>query len=210
MSLEIHSFVLGPLENNTYLLADAETGSAVIVDPAMGVQGILPQIQAQGWMLQAVWLTHAHFDHTTGIAALFNALGRTLPVGLHPADLDLYLQGGGAAGFGFHHRPGPQPSIQFAHADQLSVGNEILEVRHTPGHTPGHVIFYSSAAQSVLVGDVIFAGGVGRTDLPGGSWRQLRKSILDQVFTLPPETRIFSGHGKETSVGVEQDTNPFF
>jgi hypothetical protein len=127
---------------------------------------------------------------------------------LHPADWISTCRGRGSRVW-FPPSPGPQPSSNWP-----TLTNFLWEIRSwgpaPPGHTPGHGIFYSAAAQSGRGGDVILAGGGGRTDLPGGSWQQLRKSILSQVFTLPPETRIFCGHGKETSVGVEQDTNPFF
>ena len=209
MALEIFSFILGPLENNTFILVASSTREAVVVDPALGMQGVLPVINQNGWRIKAVWLTHAHFDHTSGIIALNQYLGTDLPVGLHSDDLVLYHEGGGASVFGYDRKPDPEPGLFFDHGDLLKVGSESLEVRHTPGHTPGHVIFYSRSAGVVLTGDLIFAGSVGRTDLPGGNWKSLLESIHHQVFTLPAETRILSGHGENSSVGKELISNPF-
>lgn len=205
----IQTFVLGPLENNTCLLGDTLTRQAVIVDPSLGCESILPGLQAENWQITQIWLTHAHFDHTAGIESLCRALGAQLPIGLHPADLPLYQDGGGAKRFGFHNRPGPAPSLELQHGQTLLIGETSAEVRHTPGHTPGHVIFYLPSASTALVGDVIFAGSVGRTDLPGGSHALLLESIRTQVLSLPPATRLISGHGPATSVEQESRFNPY-
>lgn len=205
----IRTFMLGPLQNNTCLLGDPLTRQAVIVDPSLGCESILPGLLAENWQITRIWLTHAHFDHTAGIESLCCALGAQLPIGLHPADLPLYQDGGGAKQFGIHNQPGPEPSFEFQHGQTLLIGNSSVEVRHTPGHTPGHVIFYLPSASTVLVGDVIFAGSVGRTDLEGGSHRQLIESIRTQVLSLPPATRLISGHGPATSVANESRFNPY-
>ncbi len=205
----IQIFTLGPLENNTCLLGDAPTRQAVIVDPSLGCESILSKLQAENWQITQIWLTHAHFDHTAGIESLQRALGKVLPIGMHPADLPLYLDGGGAKQFGIHNRPGPAPSIEFQHGQTLSIGGASVEVRHIPGHTPGHVLFYLPSAATALVGDVIFSGSIGRTDLPGGSYTQLIESICTQVLSLPPATRLISGHGPATSVEEESRSNPY-
>ncbi len=207
MALEIVRLALGPMDNNSYLLADTQTKQAVVIDPSFESQRILAETAQRGWQLTAIWLTHAHFDHIAGIKTVVDAL--PLPVGLHPADLPLYQQNGGARLFGLAIEPGPQPEILFADGQALSVGQETLEVHHTPGHTPGHVIFYSQNAGAALCGDLIFFHGIGRTDLPGGSHAALLKSIQTQILTLPLETRLFSGHGPETTVQEEQAENPF-
>jgi len=132
------------------------------------------------------------------------------PVALHPDDLPLWRFSGGAALFGLpHFDPGPEPTVSLAHGMHLSIGTHDIEVRHTPGHTPGHVVFYAPASNLVFCGDLIFYSGVGRTDLPGGSWETLLESIRTQVLTLPDPTRLLSGHGPETTVGRERRANPF-
>ncbi len=199
------------MENNTYLLADPASRSAVVIDPSFESERVLEAAAARGWTLTAIWLTHAHFDHIAGISALTSKEGVFPPVGVHPADLPLYRQGGGSHLFGMRLPPGPEPSFAFAHGQTLALGSlpQAVEVRHAPGHTPGHVIFYLPAAQAAICGDVIFYRGIGRTDLPGGDYDTLIHSIRTQVFTLPPATRLLCGHGLETTVAGEQDHNPF-
>lgn len=209
MPLEIVPFVLGPMENNTYLLADSESGQAVVIDPSFDSQILLDEVARRSWKLQAVWLTHAHFDHIAGVRLITSSAEPTLPVGLHPYDLPLWRDGGGARMFGIDVEAGVEPALNFSHGQSLQLGSHSIEVRHAPGHTPGHVIFYLPENGAALVGDVIFFRGIGRTDLPGGSLRELLQSIRAQVMTLPPETILFSGHGAKTSVADEQRENPF-
>jgi hydroxyacylglutathione hydrolase len=209
MALEIIPYALGPLANNSYLLVDNQTRQAVIVDPSFESHVIASKIIDDRLQLTQVWLTHAHFDHIAG-AKLYSEFSQPpLPIGLHPDDLDLYRQGGGAAQFGIEMPAMPEPTLFFSDKQVLMVGQEPLEVRHTPGHSRGHVIFYAAQANAALVGDLIFYEGVGRTDLPGGSSTKLLKSIYTQVLTLPPETRLLPGHGEETSVEHEKEYNPF-
>lgn len=209
MSLEIVSLELGPLANNTYIAADSDTGDAVVIDPAMDSQAVLAAAKQRGWTLRQIWLTHAHFDHIAGVHLLATSQTPALPVTLHPADLSLYHDLGGARKFGFQIEAGPEPEVLLAHRQQLAVGGIIFEVRHTPGHTPGHVVFHAPTAGIVFCGDLIFLGSVGRTDLPGGSHEQLIESIQTQILTLPPHTRLLSGHSPETSVADEMRDNPF-
>ncbi|MBU2610544.1 MAG: MBL fold metallo-hydrolase [Chloroflexi bacterium] len=130
-------------------------------------------------------------------------------VALHPTDLPLWQAGGGGALFGFRIEPGPKPAIDLVHGQILQLGNITFEVRHTPGHTPGHCVFYCAEASVLFSGDLIFQNGVGRTDLPGGDMYSEVYSIKTQIFTLPDETRLMSGHGPETTVGQEKQFNPF-
>jgi hydroxyacylglutathione hydrolase len=202
-------FVLGPLENNTYLIVDTETNEAVVIDPSFESEIVLAEIRQQGWRLTQVWLTHAHFDHIAGVSIIAESTTQPLPVGLHPGDLILWKQYGGAPPFGVKIARGPEPSIFFSHGQQLQVGKTTFEVRHTPGHTRGHVVFVCHEAGFVLCGDLIFKGSVGRTDLAGGDTNKLMNSIRSQILTLPPETRLYSGHGPDTTVGEELKTNPY-
>ncbi len=222
--LEIVSFTLGPAQTNAYLVADPETNEAAVIDPAWDGHVILAAAQKRGWRIAHLWYTHAHFDHIGGAGAIADALNPLPLVALHPNDHVLWRAGGGGALFGFDIDPGPEPTIDFYQGQILRLGSVEFEVRFTPGHTPGHCIFYvpairaersepsgesSRSAGVCFCGDLIFAGSVGRTDLPGADWKQLVESIKTQVFTLPDETRLLSGHGPETTVGEEKRENPF-
>jgi hydroxyacylglutathione hydrolase len=207
--LEIVTLVLGPVETNAYLIADTQSGEAVVIDPAWDGAFIAEHAEQHGWQIRQFWLTHAHFDHFGGAAGLAKP-GSPPPQGaLHPLDMSLWQAQGGAPLFGMRIDPGPRPEIALEHGGVLHVGEFAFEVRHTPGHTPGHVVFYCPTRSLVFCGDVIFQGSIGRTDLPGGNYRTLIESIRTQILTLPDETLLFSGHGPETTVGDERATNPF-
>lgn len=209
MTLEILTFVLGPIQNNTYLVTDTDTGEAAVIDPSFGIRPVIDTLEQRKWNLKHVWLTHAHFDHIAGTQELVRAFSDGLTVGLHPADLDLWRNGGGAPFFGVSFHSGPEPTFHFAHGQQLQLGSETLEVRHTPGHSRGHVVIYAPSAATLFSGDLIFRFSVGRTDLPDGDHETLLESIRTQVLTLPPDTRLLSGHGPESTVREEQRYNPF-
>lgn len=207
--LDIVTFVLGPAQTNAYLIADTGNAEAVVIDPAWDGKVILDEATRRGWRIAHLWLTHAHFDHLGGAAAIVDGVQPQPPVALHPADQPLWRISGGAAWFGVHIDPGPEPSIDLAHGQVLRLGSVEFEVRHVPGHTPGHVLFYSSTEKLALCGDVLFAGSIGRTDFPGGDFDTLIRSIHEQILTMPDETRLLSGHGPETKVGQERRHNPF-
>lgn len=207
--LEVKTFILGPVMTNSYLIADPDTGEAVVIDPADEGQTMVDAAHSQGWRIGSIWLTHAHFDHLGGAGEVADLSDPPPPVALHPDDYPLWRVGGGAAFFGMHIDPGPEPTIDLKDGQTLYLGANVFEVRHAPGHTRGHVIFYCSTQQTAFVGDVIFQGSIGRTDLPGGDYHALIASIRTQVLTLPDDTRLLSGHGPETTVGQERRTNPF-
>ncbi|MBS1250086.1 MAG: Hydroxyacylglutathione hydrolase GloC [Chloroflexi bacterium] len=211
--LSIESFTLGPVATNAYLIADAKTGNAVVIDPGGDGRRLVKAAKKQGWIIHQIWLTHAHFDHLGGVADIATSSNPTvseeLTIALHPADLPLWEHKGGAGFFGMDVDPGPRPSLALHHGQTLSVGGYEFEVRHAPGHTPGHVIFYCQAAGTLFSGDVIFQNSIGRTDLPGGDFETLMKSIREQILTLPDEVRILAGHMGETTVGRERRGNPF-
>jgi glyoxylase-like metal-dependent hydrolase (beta-lactamase superfamily II) len=208
--LEIKTFTLGPAQTNTYLVADSDTREAAVIDPAWDGKLILSEAQNRGWRIAQLWYTHAHFDHIGGAAAIADAPEGPLPlVALHPNDHVLWRAGGGGALFGFEIDPGPEPTIDFYQGQILKLGNVEIEVRFTPGHTSGHCVLYVASEKLCFCGDLIFNGSVGRTDFPGGDWDTLVNSIKTQIFTLPDETRLLSGHGPETTVGNEKRFNPF-
>jgi glyoxylase-like metal-dependent hydrolase (beta-lactamase superfamily II) len=207
--LEILTFTLGPVSTNAYLVADPETKEAAVIDPAWNGQLILKAAQDRSWRIGHLWYTHAHFDHIGGAAEIADSLNPLPLVALHPDDHVLWRAGGGGRAFGFDIDPGPEPTIDFQQGQILKLGSNEFEVRHTPGHTKGLCVLYVAREKVCFCGDLIFNGSVGRTDLPGGDWYTLVDSIRTQIFTLPDETRLLSGHGIETTVGHEKTYNPF-
>ncbi len=208
-SPNIETFVLGQLQNNTYLLSNAEKQQAVIIDPAAGIETVIDVIKQRSLRLSAIWITHAHFDHITGINQILQICGEDIPIYLHPADLPLWESGGGASDFGFHLDLRAKPTNFFHHGQILKFGESGIEVLHTPGHTPGHVILYWQEKQTAFCGDLIFYHSVGRTDLPYGDEEALLYSIREQVLTLPDPTTLLCGHGPFTTVAEERTENPF-
>lgn len=207
--LEIVSFTLGPAQTNAYLVADPETKEAVVIDPSWDGHVILQAAQKRGWRIGHLWYTHAHFDHIGGAGAIADALNPLPLVALHPNDHVLWRAGGGGAIFGFDIDPGPEPTIDFVDGMKMKLGSNEFEVRFTPGHTTGHCVFYVASEKVCFCGDLIFNESVGRTDLPGGDWDTLVKSIKEQIFTLPDDTSLLSGHGPITTVSEEKMNNPF-
>lgn len=207
--MDIVKLVLGPVQTNAYIVADRKTGEAVVIDPADDGIRIIAVAKKRGWRISNIWLTHAHFDHLAGAAEVADNSSPPPPVALHPEDYPLWRMQGGAPLFGMRIDPGPEPTIDLSHGQILFLGGNQLEVRHAPGHTRGHVMFYSDADRVLFCGDVIFQGSIGRTDLPGGDYETLIASIHLQVLTLPDDTRLLSGHGPETTVGEERRFNPF-
>lgn len=205
-------FPVGPIQANCVILGDEAAGSAVVIDPGEEAQRIADRLEAAGLAPTAILHTHGHMDHAGGTAHLHRLLGGGLPVALHPGDLELYrnlpMQG---RLFGLEVEAPPEPTLELAHGQRLPLGSLELEVRHAPGHSPGSVCFVVHGAPEplVVVGDVLFAGSIGRTDLWGGSFPRLRDSIVTQLYTLPDETRVICGHGPDTTVGHERRTNPF-
>jgi hydroxyacylglutathione hydrolase len=207
--LDIVTLVLGPVATNCYLIADPDSGEAAVIDPAWDGRVILDEAQRRGWKIGQLWYTHTHFDHIGGAAELAGLLQPRPVIAMHSAERPLWEMGGGGMLFGYRIDKGPEPTFDLASVRTLNLGSLTFEVRPTPGHTPGHCAFYCASAGVLFSGDLIFHHSVGRTDLPGGDWDTLVESIRAQVFTLPEETRILSGHGEETSVGEEKEGNPF-
>jgi len=209
-AIEILRMELGMAQTNTYLVGDTASGTAVVIDPAWQGDRIARAASDRGWRIGSIWLTHAHFDHFGGAGGVADAYDVPVPVALHPLDQPLWRAMGGAALFGMNSfDPGPEPTIDLEQGMQLRLADQVFEVRHTPGHTPGHVIFVDLELEVVFCGDLIFLQGVGRTDLPGGSWGTLLTSIREEILTLPDDVQLFSGHGPATTVGDERRGNPF-
>jgi glyoxylase-like metal-dependent hydrolase (beta-lactamase superfamily II) len=178
----------------------------VLVDPGEDTRELLAEVTRGGWKVEAIWLTHAHIDHVLGVPEARRVT--SAPVFLHPADEPLYANVPGQASWmGIDAAPLAPADGPITDGQQLSVGPHLLEVRHTPGHSPGSVSFIGNGF--VIAGDVLFSGSIGRTDLPGGNFFTLMRSIHAHLLTLPDDTVLYSGHGEDSTIGVERTTNPF-
>jgi glyoxylase-like metal-dependent hydrolase (beta-lactamase superfamily II) len=198
---------VGLIQTNCYVIGCEETAEGAIIDPGGNPDRILAEVERLGLEIKYVLNTHAHFDHTDANGAVVQFTGA--PLALHPEERALLEAAGGAALFGLHADPSPPPDLELQDGDELAIGQLRFQVLHTPGHTPGHVCFYEPSENVLFDGDVLFYRGVGRTDLPGGSWQQLVHSIQDVLFALPDDTVVYSGHGQHTTIGEEKRSNPW-
>jgi glyoxylase-like metal-dependent hydrolase (beta-lactamase superfamily II) len=195
------------IQANCYILGDEETREAVVIDPGGDVPVVLRSLEAAGLQTVAILATHGHFDHVEGLAAMKQALGA--PIHLHRDDLPLVQNmANQGAMFGIQVQQAPEPDRYVADGDTIAFGSLALEVLHTPGHSPGSVSY--RVGDRVFVGDLLFAGSIGRTDLTGGDYATLLRSVREKIFTLGDATTVYPGHGPATTVGAEKRTNPFF
>ena len=201
----IRVITVGVLEENCWMVMDEDTRQAVLVDPGEEGARLLAAVDAEGATLTGIWLTHAHFDHVGAVAHIVRE--RNVPIWLHPLDLPLYEQAvAAAARFGLTVEQPPAPTHQLAEGDTLTLGSHQFQVIHTPGHSPGHVGFLGHDV--LLGGDCIFAGSVGRTDLPLCD-PVIFQNTLQRLATLPPATRVLPGHGPATTIARERASNPY-
>ncbi len=198
-----------PFEQNCSILWCDQTMQAAVVDPGGDLDEILGEVQRLGLTLTQIWLTHAHIDHAGGAADLAERLQLPI-VGPHAGD-QFWIDGlpEQSQRFGFAHAKAFTPTRWLTDGDTVQVGQCVLNVRHCPGHTPGHVVFHSPEIGRAFVGDVLFAGSIGRTDFPQGNHAQLISSIRERLWPMGNDTVFIPGHGPESSFGRERKTNPY-
>lgn len=210
--MEIVSYTVNPFQENTYLLI--EEREALLIDPGFADDSdwkpVTRKLEENNAKLNGILLTHAHIDHILGIPLVRKMTDQDLQVWMHPAD-KYFWDYSEAQGLMFGVRVddlGTDPLPIHARKD-WKMGRFVFEVRHTPGHAPGHVVFYLADEGVLFGGDTLFRDSIGRTDLQGGDFKQLEKAIRRQIYTLPDTTRVLPGHGPETTIGREKEHNPF-
>jgi glyoxylase-like metal-dependent hydrolase (beta-lactamase superfamily II) len=209
---KIKTFVFNPFQENTFLLYD-ETKECIIIDAGCNevheFEAIDKFIEENKLVVQSIVNTHCHIDHIMGNAYLVNKYN--VPSVAHKEDMPLLERSNDMAlAFGFQVEEPPIPNQFVNEGEKITFGNTELEVKHVPGHSPGSIALYCENSNFVIVGYVLFAGSIGRTDLPGGDYDTLIASINDKIFALPDETQVYPGHGEKTTVAHEKGTNPFF
>lgn len=196
---------VGVFQENCYLLADRDAGVSVLIDPGAEPERLAAMVERSGTTLDAIWLTHAHLDHVGAIAAIKRRWD--VPVYLHPLDEPLFrLAERQAALYGIAFEQPPPADRTLGDGDEMRLGGMRFDVMHTPGHAPGHVVFHGHSV--AFVGDCLFSGSIGRTDLPLSNPRDLAAS-LDRIAALPEDTVVYPGHGPATTIREERRSNPF-
>jgi hydroxyacylglutathione hydrolase len=215
----VQRFVITPFQQNTRVVVCERTRKAICIDPGEESSDLVDFIINERVELQAITLTHGHLDHVGGTAALSKRFPDAEII-LHKDDEDLYyglpkqpllmgIQPHQMAALGFDYEDPPELSRNWANGEVYEVGDLRFKVLHCPGHTRGHVVLAEETEKAVFVGDCLFAGSIGRTDLPGGSYEQLMESINRNIVALGDDFTVYSGHGPETTVGTERVSNPF-
>jgi hydroxyacylglutathione hydrolase len=208
--VNLHVLPAGPIQTNAYLLTAPERGEAVLIDaPGAVWRDVAPILEKQKCRLTELWLTHGHWDHTQGGAEVVRET--KAKVRAHADDRAMIETPEIMERF-----MGEKMNLEPIHVDhwvkqgeQFQALGTTVEIRHVPGHCPGNVLFYFASLGAAFVGDALFAGSIGRTDLPGGDFDQLERSIREQIYSLPPPTLVWPGHGPKTTVGAEQAGNPY-
>ncbi len=207
MGLAVRTLVVGPLQTNCYLASSEETREAIVVDPGSDAQRILRAIEEGGLTVRLIVDTHAHFDHVAANEAVRQATGA--PIAVHRLEAQALTQPVSLFGLSFSGPASPPADRLLEDGEEIAVGEERLQVLLTPGHSPGGISLYHASGPLVFSGDALFCQGIGRTDLPGGDFRVLMRSIHKRLFALPGEAAVYPGHGPATTIAEERAGNPF-
>ncbi len=209
MSLKLAIVPVTPFEQNCSILICDQTNEAAVVDPGGDLDRILETINKLGVKVTSILITHGHLDHCAGASELAEKLG--VPIVGPQKEETFWIDQlpDQSVRFGFGHAKAFEPSRWLEDGDQVSVGKEVFDVYHCPGHTPGHVVFVDKDAKLAVVGDVLFAGSIGRTDFPRGNHDQLISAIREKLFPLGQDISFVPGHGPMSTFGEEQQNNPF-
>jgi glyoxylase-like metal-dependent hydrolase (beta-lactamase superfamily II) len=205
---EMIKIKVGVLAVNCFIVWDKDTKEAVVIDPGGDAEDVIEIINDDKLDVKYVINTHGHFDHVGADSDVMNAFGAKLAI--HASDAPM-LENAAAysSAFGVNAKNQPAPDILLEHGMTMNFGKVAIEILGSPGHTPGGVLLSINDGKAVITGDSIFAGSIGRTDLPGGSYEELMTSLRDRILPMSDETRLFPGHGPETTVGEEKQTNSF-
>jgi len=209
INLMIHEILpVGPLQCNCSIIGDEATREGMVIDPGDDIDQVLAVVRRHQLQVKQIVITHAHIDHVGGAMKLRAALGA--PILLNQNDYALLkLLDMQAAWVGMATPGRVEIDQNLGQADTVKAGNLSAQVLHTPGHTEGSICLYFSPEKTLIAGDTLFAGSIGRTDLPGGSFEKILTSLHEQVLALPDETRVIPGHGPSTTIGEERASNPF-
>lgn len=208
---DVINVIVTPFQQNCRVVGDPASKSAIVIDPGGDADLIEEALNRRSWTCEQIWLTHSHLDHCGGVAALKRRF--EAPLVANPLEKALRENLLGIAKmYGFPPdmmENCPEPEIEIVGQEELQFQGYTFKVLFTPGHSPGHVCFYHQESNTIFAGDTLFAGSIGRSDLPGGDHQTLINSIRDEILCLPDDTKVLPGHGPNTTVGVEREGNPF-
>ena len=208
---EIITLEVSPFMQNSRILLSSVGQLCVVIDPGAEAERIFAEVQKRGYSVSEIWLTHSHLDHCGGVAHLIRLSGAKLRAHLGESVFRAKVE---EIAKMYGVPPGifencPEPDFGITGGDKVSLGPDSFDVLYTPGHSPGHVCFYHAGDATLIAGDTLFAGSIGRTDLPGGDHKTLIRSIREKILVLPGTTKVLPGHGPDTTVAQEARTNPF-